>query len=82
MAIFKNSKTQPTLIPTFAQEVYDVSGAGDTVISVMALVLATGASLEDAAYISNLAAGVEVSKRGTATVSSQEIVQAFLHQRG
>ena len=43
--------------------------------------LATGASLEDAAYISNLAAGVEVSKRGTATVSQQEIVQAHLRNR-
>jgi rfaE bifunctional protein kinase chain/domain len=82
MAIFKNAKTLPTMIPTFAQEVYDVSGAGDTVISVMALVLSTGASLEEAAYVSNLAAGVEVSKRGTATVSQQEIVQAYLRQRG
>ena len=80
MAIFKNAKTLPTVIPTFAQEVYDVSGAGDTVIATMALVLATGATLEEAAFISNLAAGVEVSKRGTATVSQQEIVQAFLRQ--
>jgi len=78
MAIFKNPNALPTVIPTFAQEVYDVSGAGDTVISVLALVLAAGATLEEAAYISNLAAGVEVSKRGTATVSQQEIVQAFL----
>ena len=82
MAIFKNAKTPPTMIPTFAQEVYDVSGAGDTVIAVMALVLSTGATLEEAAYVSNLAAGVEVSKRGTATVSQQEIVQAYLRQRG
>ncbi len=81
MAIFNNATSTPTVIPTFAQEVYDVSGAGDTVISVLALVLATGASLEEAAYISNLAAGVEVSKRGTATVSQQEIVQAFLRQQ-
>jgi len=81
MAIFKNSKTQPTVIPTFAQEVYDVSGAGDTVIATMALVLSTGATLEEAAFVSNLAAGVEVSKRGTATVSQQEIVQAFLRQQ-
>jgi rfaE bifunctional protein kinase chain/domain len=78
MAIFKNSKSTPTLIPTFAQEVFDVSGAGDTVISVLALVLAGGATLEEAAFVSNLAAGVEVSKRGTATVSQQEIVQAYL----
>ena len=78
MAIFKNPKALPTVIPTFAQEVYDVSGAGDTVISVLALVLSSGGTLEEAAYISNLAAGVEVSKRGTATVSQQEIVQAYL----
>ena len=78
MAIFKNPKSTPTLIPTFAQEVFDVSGAGDTVISVLALVLASGASLEEAAFVSNLAAGVEVSKRGTATVTQQEIVQAYL----
>lgn len=81
MAIFKNPKAMPSVIPTFAQEVYDVSGAGDTVIAVLALVLSTGASLEEAAYISNLAAGVEVSKRGTATVSQQEIVQAFIRQQ-
>jgi D-beta-D-heptose 7-phosphate kinase/D-beta-D-heptose 1-phosphate adenosyltransferase len=81
MAIFRNSKSHPTVIPTFAQEVYDVSGAGDTVIAVLALVLAVGATLEEAAYISNLAAGVEVSKRGTATVSQKEVVQAFLRQQ-
>jgi rfaE bifunctional protein kinase chain/domain len=81
MAIFNHPTAQPTVIPTFAQEVYDVSGAGDTVIAVLALVLATGATLEEAAYISNLAAGVEVSKRGTATVSQQEVVQAFFRQQ-
>jgi D-beta-D-heptose 7-phosphate kinase/D-beta-D-heptose 1-phosphate adenosyltransferase len=78
MAIFRSVTAKPILIPTFAQEVYDVSGAGDTVISVLALALASGAKLEEAAYVSNLAAGVEVSKRGTATVSPQEIIQAFL----
>jgi len=82
MAIFKGDSRRPILIPTFAREVYDVSGAGDTVISVLALSLASGAKLEEAAYISNLAAGVEVSKRGTATVSPQEIIQAYLQARG
>jgi D-beta-D-heptose 7-phosphate kinase/D-beta-D-heptose 1-phosphate adenosyltransferase len=82
MAIFKGPGVKPILIPTFAREVYDVSGAGDTVISVLALSLASGAKLEEAAYISNLAAGVEVSKRGTATVSPQEITEAYLHSRG
>ena len=78
MAIFKGVDSKPILIPTFAREVFDVSGAGDTVISVLALSLASGAKLEEAAYVSNLAAGVEVSKRGTATVSVQEIIQAYL----
>jgi rfaE bifunctional protein kinase chain/domain len=82
MAIFKGPGVKPILIPTFAREVYDVSGAGDTVISVLALSLASGAKLEEAAYLSNLAAGVEVSKRGTATVSPQEITEAYLHSRG
>ena len=81
MAIFIGAKAKPILIPTFAREVYDVSGAGDTVISVLALSLATGAKLEEAAFVSNLAAGVEVSKRGTATVSPEEIVQAYLSSR-
>ncbi|NDG83883.1 MAG: D-glycero-beta-D-manno-heptose-7-phosphate kinase [Proteobacteria bacterium] len=81
MAIFKGANSNPILIPTFAREVFDVSGAGDTVISVLALALASGAKLEEAAFISNLAAGVEVSKRGTATVSPQEVIQAFLSTR-
>ncbi|MGE0616133.1 MAG: D-glycero-beta-D-manno-heptose-7-phosphate kinase [Bacteriovoracia bacterium] len=66
-----------TKIPTYAREVFDVSGAGDTVVSVLALALATKASLEDAAVLANLAAGVEVSKRGTATVTPAEILQAM-----
>ncbi len=77
MAIFKDAKSAPTLIPTSAREVYDVSGAGDTVISVLALSLASGTKLEEAAYLSNLAAGVEVSKRGTATVSPKELMDAY-----
>ena len=81
MAIFMEGKTKPILIPTFAHEVYDVSGAGDTVISVLALSLAGKLPLDEAAYISNLAAGVEVSKRGTATVSPAEIMEAHESQR-
>ena len=81
MAIFKNPTGKPVVIPTFTREVYDVSGAGDTVISVLALSLASGSSLEEAAFISNLAAGVEVSKRGTATVSPEEIIHAFLQEK-
>lgn len=75
MALFeKNGRT--TKIPTTAREVFDVSGAGDTVISVFGLALAAGASLKDAALLSNLAAGVVVGKLGTATLSQQELKDA------
>lgn len=80
MAVFNSIQSKPLFIPTFAQEVFDVSGAGDTVISVLALALSSGSTLDEAAYLANLAAGVEVSKRGTATVSPEEIVAAYLIQ--
>ena len=80
MATFLSGNSKPVIIPTFAKEVYDVSGAGDTVIAVLTLCLAAGAQLPEAACIANLAAGVEVGKRGTATVTPQEIMQAFLSQ--
>jgi rfaE bifunctional protein kinase chain/domain len=77
MAIFNSKDPVVHLIPTYAREVYDVSGAGDTVISVLTLALAAGASIENAAILGNLAAGVEVAKRGTATVSPEEIQAAL-----
>lgn len=73
MAIFSAKSMKVQLIPTYAREVYDVSGAGDTVIAVLTLALSAGASMEEAAVLGNLAAGVEVGKRGTATVSPKEI---------
>ena len=73
MALFSKGNSAVQNIPTFAREVYDVSGAGDTVIAVLTLALAAGASLEDAAVLGNIAAGIEVGKRGTATVSPDEI---------
>lgn len=60
-------------IPTAAREVFDVSGAGDTVIASLTLALVGGKSFEQAAEFANLAAGVVVGKVGTATVSPQEI---------
>lgn len=63
-------------IPTKAIEVYDVSGAGDTVVAAITAAHLTGASLEEAAHFSNIAAGVVVGKVGTATVSPQEIIDA------
>ncbi len=61
-------------IPSVARTVYDVSGAGDTVIATLALVLASGASIETAMQLANFAAGVVVEKLGTATASPDEIV--------
>jgi D-glycero-beta-D-manno-heptose-7-phosphate kinase len=66
-----------TLIPATAREVYDVTGAGDSVLAALTLALAAGASALDAAILSNHAAGVVVGKLGTATVSPQEILDAF-----
>lgn len=61
-------------IPTVAKEVYDVSGAGDTVIAALTAALASGSSFLDAARFANLAAGVVISKVGTATASPEEIL--------
>lgn len=60
-------------LPTRAREVYDVTGAGDTVISVLAASLAAGVDLAEATMLSNLGAGVVVNKIGTATVSKEEL---------
>ncbi len=62
-----------TNIPTVAREIYDVTGAGDTVIATLALALTAGAQLHEAAIIANHAAGVAVGKVGTATVSPSEL---------
>ena len=77
MAIFSSGTTSAKLIPTYVREVYDVSGAGDTVISVLALAQAAGATIEEASILGNLAAGVEVGKRGTATVTPDEVLVAL-----
>ncbi len=64
-----------THIPTVAQEVFDVTGAGDTVISTLTLAMAAGAGIVDAARISNYAAGIVVGVVGTATVKPDELKQ-------
>ena len=61
-------------IPSVARTVYDVSGAGDTVIAVLALALAAGAPIEQAMQLANFAAGAVVAKLGTATASPEEIL--------
>ncbi|MDU6442618.1 MAG: bifunctional D-glycero-beta-D-manno-heptose-7-phosphate kinase/D-glycero-beta-D-manno-heptose 1-phosphate adenylyltransferase HldE, partial [Pantoea sp.] len=70
----------PLHLPTQAQEVFDVTGAGDTVIGVLAATLAAGDSLEDACFMANAAAGVVVGKLGTSTVSPVELENA-IHAR-
>ncbi len=68
---------KPFHIPTVAQEVFDVSGAGDTVIATFTLAIAAGASPLEAAIISNHAAGIVVGKIGTATVAPEELLASF-----
>jgi rfaE bifunctional protein kinase chain/domain len=65
-------------IPTFAQEVFDVSGAGDTAIAAFTLALASGAKKIEAANISNIAAGIVVGKVGTATVTQKELLKRMI----
>lgn len=78
MALIDTTKSsQLTIIPTVANEVFDVSGAGDTAISVLTSSLVAGATLEEAAWLGNCASGVVVGKKGTATVNLEELTDFF-----
>lgn len=79
MLLSENGKVTRA-IPTVAREVYDVSGAGDTIIAALSLALAAGSSLTDAAHFANAAAGVVIGKIGTATASPKEILAYTSHQ--
>jgi D-beta-D-heptose 7-phosphate kinase/D-beta-D-heptose 1-phosphate adenosyltransferase len=68
-------------VPTVARGVYDVSGAGDTVVSVVAVAMAAGATPMEASILANHAAAVEVGKAGVATVSRQEILDHLRSHR-
>jgi len=74
MAVFQRGRPMKH-IPTVAQEVYDVSGAGDTVIAAYTLSLASGADPVQAAHISNCAAGIVVGKVGIAVVTPEELIE-------
>jgi len=76
MVLFEHGKT-PYRITAEAREVFDVSGAGDTVLAVLGLGLASGASFRQAAALANVAAGIVVGKVGTATVSREELQRAL-----
>lgn len=75
MTLFSDGK-KPIHIPAHSREVFDVVGAGDTVVAVCVLALGAGANQEQAARMANLAAGIVVSKPGTATVTSSELLRA------
>jgi D-beta-D-heptose 7-phosphate kinase/D-beta-D-heptose 1-phosphate adenosyltransferase len=79
MSLFEKGK-KPVHIPTFAREVFDVTGAGDTVIAVLSMALAAGAGILEASYLANYAAGIVVGKIGTAPLNLQEIKDA-LHKK-
>jgi D-beta-D-heptose 7-phosphate kinase/D-beta-D-heptose 1-phosphate adenosyltransferase len=75
MSLFERGRA-PVHIPTAAREVFDVTGAGDSVIATLALALCAGATLREAAGLANHAAGVVVGKLGTAAATSQEVLAA------
>lgn len=78
MSLFeKNDGIHHTAFPTQAREVFDVTGAGDTVIGVFALCMASGATFKEAAFLANHAAGIVVGKVGTSTVSQAELRKAI-----
>ena len=76
MVLFERNK-KPYRISAVARQVYDVSGAGDTVLSVLGLTIASGLSFKEGIEIANTAAGIVVGKVGTATVSKKEILDAL-----
>jgi D-beta-D-heptose 7-phosphate kinase / D-beta-D-heptose 1-phosphate adenosyltransferase len=76
MVLFEPNQ-DPFKVKTDAREVYDVSGAGDTVVAVLGLGLAAGLSFREAITLANIAAGIVVGKIGTATVSKIELAQAI-----
>ena len=77
MRLFEQ-RQQSVHIPTVAQEVFDVSGAGDTVISAASVALASGASMLEAAHISNYAAGIVVGKVGVAVATQEELLERMV----
>jgi len=76
MTVFEVDQ-DPYHVPTVAKEVYDVTGAGDTVVGTMSLALGTGASIKEAARLANYAAGIVVGKVGTATVHRDELIKVI-----
>lgn len=80
MSLVSNAR-DPLHIPAKAREVYDVTGAGDTVIATLGIALASGFGLHDAVVLSNITAGISVGKLGAATVSESELRRAIQRQQ-
>ncbi len=79
MSLYQEAESHS--IRAFAREVFDVTGAGDTVISVFSLSVVSGASFHEAAVLANLAAGIVVAKLGTASASKAEVLEALARSR-
>lgn len=80
MTLVEKAHKEVTHLPTKALEVFDVSGAGDTVVATVAAVMATGASLKQSAHLANIAGGLVVAKVGTATVQPRELLAEIKQQ--
>ena len=78
MTLFEKSGI--THIPAMAKKVYDVTGAGDTVIAMLTAAWISGADLKEAAYLANLAAGIVVGEVGTATVNRDQLLKVLKHE--
>ncbi|MEM9469129.1 MAG: D-glycero-beta-D-manno-heptose-7-phosphate kinase [Pseudomonadota bacterium] len=76
MTLLESKRAQAFHLKTKALEVYDVSGAGDTVVATIGAIIASGGSYQQAAYLANIAGGLVVAKIGTATIKPREILQA------
>jgi len=77
ISVFEKGK-KASHIPAISKEVYDVTGAGDTVIATAALALLSGSTIEEAAILANTAAGIVVGKIGTATLTPDELIEALV----
>jgi D-beta-D-heptose 7-phosphate kinase/D-beta-D-heptose 1-phosphate adenosyltransferase len=76
MTIFEPNQ-EPFSVGTVAKEVYDVTGAGDTVIGAIALALSIGSKIRTAVELANYAAGIVVGKMGTATATREELIRVL-----
>ncbi|MBN1256542.1 MAG: bifunctional hydroxymethylpyrimidine kinase/phosphomethylpyrimidine kinase [Planctomycetes bacterium] len=75
--LLQTSAGATSVIPARARQVYDVTGAGDTVVAVLSLALAAGVNLHEASVLANRAAGIAVGKVGTATVMKEELISSL-----